>query len=122
MRECSRSRRPQRIWRSFGVFAPQDDGMGVITKLLVPNRGEIAVRIARACRESGIISVLGYSEADDTRFVRRFFDESVSLGSGDARDTYLNISKVIDAARASGTDALHPGYGFLSERAELAAA
>ncbi|HEX8153790.1 MAG TPA: biotin carboxylase N-terminal domain-containing protein [Thermoanaerobaculia bacterium] len=94
----------------------------MITKLLVPNRGEIAVRIARACRELGVTSVLAYAEADDTRYVRRFFDESVSLGSGDARETYLNVAKVIDAARASGADALHPGYGFLSERAELAAA
>jgi acetyl-CoA carboxylase biotin carboxylase subunit len=96
--------------------------VGAITKLLVPNRGEIAVRIARGCREMGISSVLAFSEADDVRFVRRFFDEAVSLGAGDARDTYLNVAKVIDAARAAGADALHPGYGFLSERAELAAA
>jgi 3-methylcrotonyl-CoA carboxylase alpha subunit len=93
-----------------------------IHRLLVPNRGEIAVRIARSCREMGIASVLAYSEADDTRFVRRFFDDTVSLGSGDARETYLNVAKVIDAARKAGADALHPGYGFLSERAELAAA
>jgi 3-methylcrotonyl-CoA carboxylase alpha subunit len=93
-----------------------------IRKLLVPNRGEIAVRIARACREMGVASVLAYSESDDVRFVRRFFDEHVSLGEGDARSTYLDIGKVIDAVRASGADALHPGYGFLSERAELAAA
>ena len=96
--------------------------MGRVTSVLVPNRGEIAVRIARACREMGIRSILAYSESDDVRFVRRFFDDAVSLGSGDARETYLNVSKVIDAARAAGTDALHPGYGFLSERAELAAA
>src|SRR5206468_3050916 len=70
----------------------------------------------------GITSVLAYSESDDVRFVRRFFDEAVSLGSGAARETYLDVGKVIDAARASGADALHPGYGFLSERAELAAA
>ena len=94
----------------------------MIGRLLVPNRGEIAVRIARACRELGITSILAYSEADDTRYVRRFFDESVSLGGGDARDTYLHVGKVIDAARAANADALHPGYGFLSERAELAAA
>src|SRR5205085_10886478 len=56
------------------------------------------------------------------RFVRRFFDDGISLGSGDARETYLHVGKVIDAAWASGADALHPGYGFLSERAELAAA
>jgi 3-methylcrotonyl-CoA carboxylase alpha subunit len=93
-----------------------------LKKLLVPNRGEIAVRIARACREMGIVSVLAHAESDDTRYVRRFFDETVSLGPGDARATYLDVSKVIDAARASGADALHPGYGFLSERAELSAA
>ncbi|MCU1347039.1 MAG: 3-methylcrotonyl-CoA carboxylase, partial [Acidobacteria bacterium] len=96
--------------------------MKTIRKLLVPNRGEIAVRIARSCREMGIESVLAYSEADDTHFVRRFFDDAVSLGSGDARATYLDVAKVIDAARNAGADALHPGYGFLSERAELAAA
>jgi 3-methylcrotonyl-CoA carboxylase alpha subunit len=93
-----------------------------IEKLIVPNRGEIAVSIARACREAGIVSVLAYSESDDTRYVRRFFDEAVSLGAGDARETYLNVARVIDAARSAGADALHPGYGFLSERAELAAA
>ena len=93
-----------------------------IEKLVVPNRGEIAVRIARACREMNIVSVLAHAEDDDIRFTGRFFDETVSLGPGDARDTYLNVGKVIDAARASGADALHPGYGFLSERAELSAA
>ena len=94
----------------------------MIKKLLVPNRGEIAVRIARACREMGIASALAFSESDDVTFPRRFFDDAVSLGSGDARSTYLDVNKVIDAARACGADALHPGYGFLSERAELAAA
>ncbi|MEA2490452.1 MAG: pyruvate carboxylase subunit [Acidobacteriota bacterium] len=93
-----------------------------IRKLIVPNRGEIAVRIARACREMGIVSVLAHAEEDDVRYVRRFFDEAVSLGPGDARATYLNIGKVLDAARGVSADALHPGYGFLSERAELAAA
>ncbi|PYQ30097.1 MAG: 3-methylcrotonyl-CoA carboxylase [Acidobacteria bacterium] len=86
-------------------------------KLIVPNRGEIAVRIARACRELGIASVLGYAEGDDIRFTQRFFDDAVSLGN-----SYLDVNRVIDAARACGADALHPGYGFLSERAELAAA
>jgi 3-methylcrotonyl-CoA carboxylase alpha subunit len=99
-----------------------DAGRRQIRRLLVPNRGEIAVRIARACSESGVESVLGYSEADDVRYVRRYFDDAVALGSGDARATYLNVSSVIDAARRSGADAIHPGYGFLSERAELAAA
>src|SRR5438132_605460 len=99
-----------------------DEGMTSITKIIVPNRGEIAVRIARTCREMGITSILAYSEADDIHFVRRFCDDAISLGAGDARDTYLHVGRVIDAARQSGADALHPGYGFLAERAELAAA
>src|ERR1700682_789944 len=93
----------------------------MIKRLLIPNRGEIAVRIARACREMHIASVLAYSESDDVRYVRRFFDDAVSLGRGDARETYLDVAKVIDAARGAAADALPPGYGFLSERAELAA-
>jgi 3-methylcrotonyl-CoA carboxylase alpha subunit len=93
-----------------------------IRKLIVPNRGEIAVRIARACREMGIVSVLAHGADDDVRYVRRYFDEAVSLGPGDARATYLDVAKVIDAAQRSGAHALHPGYGFLSERAELASA
>ena len=88
-----------------------------IEKLIVPNRGEIAVRIARACREMGIASVLAHADHDDIQFTGRVFDETISLG-----DSYLNVERVIDAARASGAQALHPGYGFLSERAELAAA
>jgi acetyl/propionyl-CoA carboxylase alpha subunit len=87
-----------------------------LKKLIVPNRGEIAVRIARACREMGIASVLAHAEGDDASFVRRFFDDAVAIPS------YLDVSAVIDAARRCGADALHPGYGFLSERAELAAA
>ena len=84
---------------------------------MVPNRGEIAVRIARACREMGIVSVLAHTDEDDVRFVRRFFDDEVSIGS-----SYLDVARVIDAARSTGASAVHPGYGFLSERAELAAA
>ncbi|MGZ8867949.1 MAG: acetyl-CoA carboxylase biotin carboxylase subunit, partial [Thermoanaerobaculia bacterium] len=87
-----------------------------IRKLLVANRGEIAVRIARSCREMGIASVFAYDERDDSRFVRRFFDNIVPVAS------YLDVNAVIDAARKSGADAIHPGYGFLSERAALAAA
>jgi 3-methylcrotonyl-CoA carboxylase alpha subunit len=93
-----------------------------LSKLIVPNRGEIAVRIARACREMGITSVLAHAADDDIRYAERFFDETVSLGPGDARATYLDVGRVIDAARKTGASALHPGYGFLSERAELAAA
>ncbi len=74
------------------------------------------MRIARACREIGIQSVFAFSEADDSRFVRRFFDDAVAVTS------YLDVAHIIDAARRCGADAIHPGYGFLSERAELAAA
>ena len=88
-----------------------------IGRIVVPNRGEIAVRVARACREMGITSILAYSDLDDISFTRRFFDDAVSLG-----ESYLDVAKVIDAARSANADALHPGYGFLSERAELAAA
>jgi 3-methylcrotonyl-CoA carboxylase alpha subunit len=89
----------------------------VIRAILVPNRGEIAVRVAGACREMGIRSILGHAEHDDVRFVRRFFDDAVSLGA-----SYLDVGRIVDAARTCGADAIHPGYGFLSERPELAAA
>jgi len=97
-------------------------GDRLIRRLLVPNRGEIAVRIARSCREMGIVSILACAEDDQTTAFARAFDEVVSLGEGDARDTYLNIPKIIDAARLATADAIHPGYGFLSERKALAVA
>ncbi len=75
------------------------------------------MRIARACREMHIQSVLAFAEGDDVNFARRFFDQAVALGG-----SYLDVDRVMDAARRCGADALHPGYGFLSERAELAAA
>jgi len=87
-----------------------------IKKLIVPNRGEIAVRIARACREMGIESVLAHAGDDEIRFTRQFFDDAVPIAS------YLDVRACIDAARRCGADALHPGYGFLSESAGLAAA
>ncbi len=116
------SGRSSRDNHGSGSPTPHTPHATPIRKLFVPNRGEIAVRIARACREAGIESVLGYSETDDVRYLRRFFDAAVPLGTGDARATYLDVNRVIDAARRCGADALHPGYGFLSERAELAAA
>ena len=85
-----------------------------IKKLIVPNRGEIAVRIARACREMRITSVLAHVDGD--HYARRFFDEAVPIAS------YLDVDAIIDAARHSDATAVHPGYGFLSERPELAAA
>ncbi len=95
---------------------------GLIQKVLVPNRGEIAIRIARTCREMRIATVLGAAEDEKDSPAARYFDAVELLGSGDSRQTYLNVAAVIDAARRSGADAIHPGYGFLSERAELSQA
>ncbi|HEY7788885.1 MAG TPA: biotin carboxylase N-terminal domain-containing protein [Vicinamibacterales bacterium] len=96
--------------------------MGSITRLLIANRGEIARRIAAACRELRIESVAVYSEADVESPHRLAADRSVLIGPPPAADSYLAIGRIIDAARKSGADAIHPGYGFLSENAAFAAA
>lgn len=97
-------------------------GEPLIRKIMVPNRGEIAVRIARTCREMRIETVLAHAEGDASLPAIRTFDELVSLGEGGSRETYLDVGKIIDAARRVRADAIHPGYGFLSERAALAEA
>src|SRR5260221_11202830 len=89
-------------------------------KILIANRGEIAMRIIYACREMGIKTVAVYSEADENSLHVRFADEDVCIGPARSADSYLNVPAVISAAEITGADAIHPGYGFLSESASLA--
>lgn len=89
-------------------------------KVLIANRGEIALRIIRACREMGIQSVVVHSTADANSMAVRLADESVCIGPAQSKDSYLNIPSILSAASLAGADAIHPGYGFLSENAQFA--
>ena len=84
-------------------------------KILIANRGEIAVRIIRACKELGIRSVAVYSEADANSFHVQLADEAICIGKANSSESYLKIDRIISAAEISDVEAIHPGYGFLAE-------
>lgn len=92
----------------------------MIEKILIANRGEIAVRIIRACREMGILTVAVYSEADKEALHTQLADEAVCIGPAVASESYLSMERILSAALTSGADAIHPGFGFLSENSQFA--
>ncbi|MBU3918134.1 acetyl-CoA carboxylase biotin carboxylase subunit [bacterium] len=94
----------------------------MFSKIMVANRGEIALRVIRACKEMGIPSVAVYSEADVDSMHVKFADESICIGGAISSKSYLNIENIMDAAKKTGADAIHPGYGYLSEKKEFAEA
>lgn len=94
--------------------------MSGISKILIANRGEIALRVLRACKELGIQTVAVHSTADANAMHVRLADESVCIGPPPSRDSYLNIHQIVAACEITGADAVHPGYGFLSENAKFA--
>src|SRR5262249_33229442 len=91
-------------------------------KILIANRGEIAVRVIRACREMGIGTAALYSEADRGALHVRMADEAFAIGPAPSRESYLVIAKIIDAGKKGNAEAIHPGYGFLAENAAFAQA
>ena len=93
-----------------------------VSRILIPNRGEIACRLIAACHATNAIPILAYSLADAGSMAKARGSTSVCIGGGDARESYLSIPRIISAARDSGADAIHPGYGFLAENSDFASA
>ena len=92
----------------------------MIKKVLIANRGEIAVRIIRACREMGIETVAVYSQADKEALHTKLADEAVCIGPAPSKESYLSMERIISATVVTGADAIHPGFGFLSENSRFA--
>src|SRR5262249_10544610 len=120
-----RGQRPARgVWAAPVRHPAEPEKVGksqfMFNKILVANRGEIALRVICACKELGIGTVAVYSEADRNSLHVRFADEAVCIGPARSSESYLNIPQVISAAEITNVDAIHPGYGFLSENANFA--
>ena len=94
----------------------------MFSKILIANRGEIACRVIKTARRMGIATVAVYSDADRNALHVQLADEAIHIGAAPARESYLLAERILDAARSTGAQAIHPGYGFLSENAEFAAA
>jgi acetyl-CoA carboxylase biotin carboxylase subunit len=109
-----------RFCRRRGEAPGQPDGARVFKKVLIANRGEIALRVIRACRDLGLRSVAVHSTADTDALHVRFADEKVCIGPPPSRQSYNNVPALISAAELTGADAIHPGYGFLAENADFA--
>jgi len=113
------------IWplgHSKAFYLHNASGSGMFNKILIANRGEIAIRLMRACRELGISTVAVYSEADKHALFAKYADEAVFIGPSPPSQSYLKIDNIINAARETGAEAIHPGYGFLSENTHFASA